>query len=131
MQSSTTSTGRRLATAAILGAGSAVLMAGTAHADGLFGAGVGAGGTSAEDPHAGKVALVGIANPVDTKLTVLETSADPANHNTDHLLTTYCIQEGVAVDPKETYDEKGWANDDAHLGANAKNLPGINWILKN
>jgi TQXA domain-containing protein/LPXTG-motif cell wall-anchored protein len=132
MQSSTTSTGRRLATAAILGAGSAVLMAGTAHADGLFGAAPGAGGVgTAEDPHAGQVTLAGVATPVDTKLTVLETANNAPDHATDHLVWTYCIQRGVPVDAKGLYDEKGWLNEDAKLGIDPQNLQGIKWILSN
>jgi TQXA domain-containing protein/LPXTG-motif cell wall-anchored protein len=132
MQSSTTSTRRRLATAAILGAGSAVLMAGTAHADGLFGAGVGAGKTTQEDPHAGTVALTNSKTPVATSLTVLETANGAADHDSNHLLWTYCIQQGVAVNPQETYDEKGWDNtEQAALGIDTQHLEGIKWILNN
>src|SRR5262245_46585798 len=107
-------------------------MAGTAHADGLFGAGVGAGGAgTAEDPHLGHVALVGVANPVETGIITLETANDAPDHATDHLLKTYCIQRGVALNAKETYDEKGWENSDVSLGIDVKHLEGIKWILTN
>jgi len=123
MQNSTSTSGRRLAAAMFLGATSAALVAGTAHADGVTGATV-------DDNYKDK----GIAHM----------SSDTKPHETAHTaligllphgggseLWTYCIQATVDLQTSQKYDEKDWSDESKITGIDAPHLQAIKWILNN
>src|ERR1044071_2433203 len=91
MQNSTSTSGRRLAAAMFLGATSAAMVAGAAHADG--GGITGAKYTGEE--HHGDVAIIGPSSQYDgiVNTGLLDLAAPGGN-----TLRTYCIQLTVGLD---------------------------------
>lgn len=126
MQGSTSTSGRRLATAALLGVGSALTIGAQAHADGVVGAKVGnteSVGTvhlTVEDQEGNSHDLA-----ANTGLIDLKTGTD----SDDNLLKTYCIQLDTQLNHSETYDEKNWS--DLKPPIPADNLHEIWWVLDN
>ena len=120
MQKSTSTTGRRIAAAMFLGATSAAMAAGTAHADGVTGAKfdtTGPGGhivMSGDDDNGSNAVLIGMSAP-----------------GSSHDLWTYCIQKTVELNEHETYDEHAWSEEQNRTGIDQQHLEGIKWILNN
>jgi TQXA domain-containing protein len=120
MQKSTSTTGRRVAAAMFLGATSAAMVAGTAHADGVTGAKfdkTGPGGhiqMSGDNNGGSNAVLIGMKVP----------------GGGDDLLT-YCIQKTVELNEHETYDEHAWSEEQSRTGIDQQHLEGIKWILNN
>src|SRR4051794_32868752 len=102
MQNSTSTSGRRLAAAMFLGATSAAMVAGAAHADG--GGITGAEYTGVEDK--GDVAMLGPAANYDGSVHTSLIDLKAPGGNT---LRTYCIQLTVGLDQNQLYDEKDWS----------------------
>lgn len=120
MQKSTSTTGRRIAAAMFLGATSAAMAAGTAHADGVTGAKfdtTGPGGhiqMSGDREGGSNAVLIGMSAP-----------------GSSHDLWTYCIQKTVELNEHETYDEHAWSEEQGRTGIDQQHLEGIKWILNN
>lgn len=120
MQKSTSTNGRRVAAAMFLGATSAAMVAGTAHADGVTGAKfdtTGPGGAIAmSGDHEGgsNAVLIGMKAP-----------------GSSHDLWTYCIQKTVELNTHESYDEHAWSEETKTTGIDNQHLAGIKWILNN
>ena len=120
MQKSTSTTGRRVAAAMFLGATSAAMAAGTAHADGVTGAKfdtTGPGGhiqMSGDHKGGSNAVLIGMTAP-----------------GSSHDLWTYCIQKTVELNEHETYDEHAWSEEQNRTGIDQQHLEGIKWILNN
>ncbi|MEY9926190.1 TQXA domain-containing protein [Catenulispora sp. GP43] len=119
MQKPTSSNGRRIAAAMFLGAASTAMVAGTAHADGVTGATV--------DPHYQYEGTV-VMNDDPSAPTALIGLDVPGSDST---LGTYCIQQTVALNPHETYDEHAWSEEAQRTGIDTQHLEGIKWILNN
>ena len=120
MQVSANPSRGRLATAALVGVGSALAMGTTAaHADGVTQARVG------NTEHIGTVHLTvdGHALAANTGLMDLLTGTD----SDDNLLQTYCIQLDTQLDHEERYDEKDWS--DLQPPIPADNLHEVWWVL--
>ncbi|MEY9908723.1 TQXA domain-containing protein [Catenulispora sp. MAP12-49] len=115
----TSSNGRRIAAAMFLGAASTAMVAGTAHADGVTGATV--------DPHYQHEGTV-VMNDDPQAPTALIGLDVPGSDST---LWTYCIQQTVALNPHETYDEHAWSEEAERTGIDTQHLEGIKWILNN
>ncbi|NUR30496.1 MAG: TQXA domain-containing protein, partial [Catenulispora sp.] len=105
-----------------LGATSAALVAGTAHADGVTGATV----DNENHRDLGTVWMSGTddPNPHTTLIGLLPPKSEGE-------LWTYCIQETVRIEPSELYDEKDWATESGITGIDAPHLQAIKWILNN
>jgi TQXA domain-containing protein len=120
MQKSTSANGRRIAAAMFLGATSAAMAAGTAHADGVAGAKfdtTGPGGhiqMSGDHRDGSNAVLIGLSAP-----------------GSSHDLWTYCIQKTVELNEHETYDEHAWSEEQNRTGIDQRHLEGIKWILNN
>ena len=120
MQKPTSTSGRRIAAAMFLGATSAAMVAGTAHADGVTGAKfdrTGPGGhiqMKGDGEDGSNAALIGLSTP-----------------GSSHDLWTYCIQKTVELVPTETYDEHAWSEERERTGIDQPHLEGIKWILNN
>lgn len=122
MQNSTSTSGRRLAAAMFLGATSAAMVAGAAHADG--GGITGAKYTGGEDR--GEVPMIG---PSATYDGTADTSLIDLKAPEGNTLRTYCIQLTVGLDDRQLYDEKDWAGQTKDTGIDQKHLTEIKWIL--
>jgi TQXA domain-containing protein len=119
MQKPTSTNGRRIAAAMLLGAASTAMVAGTAHADGVTKAKVhdgyrDAGTVDMNDDPGANTALIGLDVPG---------SSDP--------LWTYCIQQTVELKTHETYDEHAWSDARDRTGIDPQHLEAIKWILNN
>lgn len=122
MQKSTSTTGRRVAAAMFLGATSAAMAAGTAHADGVTGAKFDTTGPGGHIQMSGD--REGGSNAV-----LIGMSAPGSSHG--HDLWTYCIQKTVELNEDETYDEHAWSEEQDRTGIDQQHLEGIKWILNN